>query len=201
MNFYTVHNPLSDTYRNSLGARYHSMKTALNLFFQNKGVTIVETGTTRQENDWGAGMSTFVFLEAIKMMRTEEYSPELFTVDISADNIDMCRKICGADKAITYVVDDALHFLKESCPPQIDLLYLDSLDYPLGGTAHAVKQCQEHQLKEFKLAENQLAKHAVVLLDDNDFPDGGKTKITKNYLYTNGWTILIDDQQSLWTRF
>ncbi|MBU2051331.1 MAG: hypothetical protein KKH61_20480, partial [Gammaproteobacteria bacterium] len=70
-------------------------------------------------------------------------------------------------------------------------------DYPLTEEEPPVEYCQEHQLKEFKAAENHHP--PIVLLDDNNFPDGGKTKLTKEYLLGK-YKLVYENQQSLWIR-
>jgi len=51
-----------------------------------------------------------------------------------------------------------------------------------------------------KLAEKNFNDKTVVLLDDNNFLDGGKTKLAKIYLKEHGWRCVLDYQQSLWIK-
>lgn len=41
---------------------------------------------------------------------------------------------------------------------------------------------------------------AVVLLDDNHMPGGGKTRLSKMFLRSKGWLCVLDWQQSLWVK-
>jgi hypothetical protein len=206
--------------------RFTTMKASLNLFRQYNGKTIVETGTTRFPNDWGAGMSTLLFGHYC-----HKYGGKVTTVDIEQGAIDVCRQVTEKfASAIDYVLSDSIVFLNNYKGPKIDLLYLDSYDYPFGvllndfgGSEHLVEAeykmlrtpfediwtkygdvilpCQEFQLSEFKLAEKHLSEHAVVLLDDNELPGGGKTRLTKEYLITKPeWKLVLDLQQSLWVK-
>lgn len=176
--------------------RYPTFKIALNLFHQIHGEIMVETGTTRMANDWGAGMSTVLLGDYCKA-----YGGKLITVDISEPNIRFCQTATILYKdAIEYVVSDSLKFLAEYSGKPIDLLYLDSFDFPLDEFEDCLPS-QEHNLKEFQLAEAKLAKTCILLLDDNDLPRGGKPKLTKQYLLSKPeWKLLFDSHQSLWVR-
>lgn len=182
-----------DAYRDRSSERFWTFRAALNLFKQREGKVIVETGTTRLANDWGAGMSTVLFGEFCK-----RYGGKIYTVDIDPANIATCKVVTQAyQEWLSYHVDDSLHFLKDF-KDTIDLLYLDSLDFPIDGSDPT--PCQLHQLQEFKLVEKQLHDWSIVLLDDNNFPTGGKAKLTKHYLAERGWQCVLDSQQSLFIK-
>jgi hypothetical protein len=186
--------------------RYLTFKIALNLFMQNGGRTIVETGTN-WFNDLGGGRSTNIFGEYLK-----QYGGKLYTVDIQQKSIDACKEFTkGLEGNIEYVTDDSLHFLENWHQP-IDLLYLDSFDYPIEMVVPdpltektpdqiiaEVLACQEHQLAEIKLAYPNLHVGSIILLDDNQLPKGGKTRLSKQFLVEKGIKCIFDDaQQSLW---
>lgn len=174
--------------------RFQTFKTALSIYHQTQGKIIVETGTTRFPNDWGAGSSTILFGDYLK-----HYEGKLTTVDIVAENIATCKLLTKEfEENIEYVVKDSLEYLiSYNSSRSIDLLYLDSADYPLDGSNP--KDCQEHQLNELALAIPQMRqKQKIILLDDNDFPNGGKTRLSKEFLEKQGGLCLIDTQQSLW---
>lgn len=186
-------------YQEKSSNRYVTFKTALNLIHQgrrspNEELTIVETGTTRFPDDWGAGMSTVLFGDYLK-----HYGGKLYTVDIEPRNIEICKQVTEEFKDyIEYVVGDS-HFFLKSFQGNIDLLYLDSLDYPLKPEEGPVEACQEHQLREYELAKHKLTKNwNIVLLDDNLLPGGGKCKLTKKQLLKDMSIHIIDSQQSLW---
>ncbi len=178
------------------GVRYPSMKIALNLLNQRKGTVIVETGTTRAYNDFGgAGMATIFLGDYAK-----RYGIHLFTVDILPEAIELSKELTFEFKDnITYVTDDSLNFLRDF-DQKIDLLYLDSYDYPIDEDPDAVFASQNHQLRELVEAEDKLTNKSIVVLDDNAWPNGGKCKITKEYLIKKGWTCLWDDFQSVWIK-
>lgn len=206
------------------GLRYWGFKVALNLFIQRGGRTILETGCARQVDDWGAGMSTVIFGYVVK-----KFGLNLHTVDNNPEALKIAKELTTEYKDfISYNEKDSIDFLK-NVNFTVNLLYLDSFDYPdgilsrmYGESTDIVKAlqglkelpdkefdekygdivapCQEHQLKEFKIIEDQLSTNAIVLLDDNNLPGGGKTRLTKEYLLTKGWVNLMDGYQSLWIR-
>jgi hypothetical protein len=226
-NFLFNKNWFEKKYRVKSDSRYLTFKTALNLFLQQKGRTIVETGTTRLPDDWGAGMSTLLFAD---YLRTENPQGSLITIDIDTNNLNKCKEItAGFYKVIKYVLSDSVEALKKYDGKPIDLLFLDSFDYPYGemlndygGQAdlnEAIKKlneipeeeiekkykdliepAQQHQLNEYLAVKDKLSDRAIVLLDDNDFPGGGKCRLTKEQLLKDGWILLIDQQQSLWMK-
>jgi hypothetical protein len=204
-------------YREKSSHRYFTFKTALNLFKQLGGQNIVETGTTRFKDDWGAGMSTVLFAD---FLVNENKEGHLWTVDILPEAITAAKEVTRDFlEVITYEIDDSLHFLK-NFNEKIDLLYLDSFDFPispfvdiLGSIEKAmevpekeilekfgqvINVCQTHQLKELKLALPKMDGHGIVLLDDNELPGQGKARLSKQHLETLGATCLFDSQQSLW---
>lgn len=70
-----------------LGAiRHPTFRAALNIFVQNSGSTIVETGCCRMPDDWGAGLSSVLLSDVCHKM-----DKNLFTVDLSSQNMDMCK--------------------------------------------------------------------------------------------------------------
>lgn len=175
--------------------RYVTFKTALNIIHQtNQPPIIVETGTIRQEEDYGAGYSTVIFGEYVN-----HYGGHITTIDIEWNNMEVCKRVTDVYKGqIDYIVDDSLHALTLLKAP-IDLLYLDSLDTPIGDNEDATP-AQEHNLKEFKIVEHLLHPKSVVLIDDNNFVNGGKSRLTKQYLAEKGWRVLINAQQTLWIK-
>ena len=86
--FLYVDSWFEDEYKNKSQDRYFTFKAALNLFLQNGGMNIVETGTTRQLNDWGAGYSTYLFGAVAAL-----FEKHVWTVDISRENIEVCKKV------------------------------------------------------------------------------------------------------------
>jgi len=173
--------------------KYFTLKAALNIFLQNNGETIVETGTQRMKDDPG-GCSTTLFGAFCK-----RYDKRLFTVDVNPLNMKVSMDVTEEFKdCITYVLMDSVKFLSEF-NQKIDLLYLDSLDCPLP-PADATK-AQTHNLNELKAAYDKLHKGSILLIDDNNFENGGKTRLTKKHLLEIGeWRCLLDHGQTLWER-
>jgi len=190
----------TDYYYSGANLRYYTFQVALNLLYQqNKPFPIIiETGCQRQKDDLGAGMSTSIFGRFIY-----NNGGKLYTVDNTRKHLDICRE-CTIDYRlqIEYVLSDSVSFLEDTevIP---DLLYLDSLDYPIGEQSEDVEMrdaAQNHCLNEFRAIENRLKPDSIVLLDDNQLPGGGKPKLVKEYLFYNGWKCLLDFQQSLWIK-
>ena len=173
--------------------KYLTFKATLNLFLQKDGQTIVETGTQRLKDDPG-GCSTTLFGAFCK-----RYGKRLFTVDINPLNMKVSMDVTKEFKdCITYVVMDSVKFLKKF-DQKIDLLYLDSLDCPLP-PADAT-EAQLHNLNELKAACDKLHKGSILLMDDNNFANGGKTRLSKRFLLeTGGWNCILDYGQTLWVR-
>lgn len=174
-------------------AKYFTFKTALNLFLQNSGQLIVETGTQRMFNDPG-GCSTLLFGAFC-----QHYGRRLITVDNNPMNMKVSMNCTEEFKDyITYVIKDSVEFLKEFSQ-KIDLLYLDSLDCPLP-PADAT-EAQLHQLNELKATYNKLHEGSILLMDDNNFENGGKTRLSKKFLLeTEDWQCIFDGGQTLWIK-
>ena len=174
---------------------------ALNILYQKReNPLIIETGCQRMADDLGAGMSTSIFGEYLK-----RYGGRLFTVDISQHNLDICKG-CTIDFAdyIKYVCQDSISFLRHN-EEKADLLYLDSLDYPIGDEAGDIQKqvaAQVHCLKEFKAAVKggTVTNSTIILIDDNQLPGGGKPRLLKQHLQDEGYLCLLDLQQSLWVK-
>lgn len=180
-----------DAYETRLERRYATFRVALNLLVQFGGSRIVETGSLRVPGDWlGAGSSTLLFAEFVARQ-----GGHLWTCDID-DGVIATAQAATAEYAarITYVWRDSVEFLTEFAGP-IDLLYLDSWDCPPDGDASFA---QAHNLRELTAAMPHLGPRSLVLIDDNRFDNGGKSRRSKAYLAAAGWLCLLDAYQSLW---
>ncbi len=192
MNFLELNSWFDKKYREGLRGRFYTMRTALNLLYLKPRHNIVETGCQRLPDDWGSGNSTYIFAEFVDM-----YRGHLSTIDINRENIDACKKITEQFAGrVEYFCADSLTILPAMTAP-VDLLYLDSLDVPEIGDASAG---QRHNWEELKAAERLLAPGSIVLLDDNNMANGGKTKFTKLYLEARGFKLILDWDQSLWIK-
>ena len=190
-----------EQYREKSDWRYFSFLEALRLFNGFGGKVIVETGTIRQVDDWGSGYSTFIFGKYCSLM-----GAELYTIDINPEHLTLCKVITKefADK-IHYIEGDSAVVLK-NFGETIDLLYLDSVDFPIVKENPSLEDLEEarisqkHNLNKMKAAYKKLLPNAVVLIDDNLMPLGGKSKMTKEFLIKKRWKQLIDSQQALFVR-
>lgn len=180
------------------GVRYFSTKIALNLFHHRGGMNIVETGTIRALDDMaGGGYSTLLFGDY-----AQHYNKKFWTVDILPEAIELSKKETEGFNANTkFVVSDSVNFLYDF-PETIDLLYLDSMDCPEYDEPDSpqLMASQEHQLKEIQAAWDKLTDKSVILLDDNNFANGGKCKLTTQFLLDQGWTPLLADKQVLFIK-
>lgn len=228
------------TYREGLlkAKRYHTTKAALTLVSQRTECPeIVETGCQHNAEEWGAGCSSTVLADFIAQ-GFPSYG-QLYTVDTSADHLARCKAITERYKVTSYHCDDSVEFLKDRAaikfqPPTapgqpsglIDLLYLDSFDYPYGTLLEAyggksdidsarkivegmsdeaivdrfgsvIAPCQEHCLAEIQAAAPSLTPGAVVLIDDV-LPGGGKPRLAKEWMRAQGWLHVLEDYQTLW---
>lgn len=213
-------------YASGSNCRYHSFGIALRLLSQrHPDPVIIETGCQRQEDDLGAGMSSSIFAEYV-----EKYGGTLHVVDNEPKHLELAKgflkKWPFANTEFT--LSDSVEFLREY-DGRCDLLYLDSYDYPVGDMwqayggqrdlstavkilesktyddimaefSHVIIPCQQHCLNEFRAIEGSLHKNSIVLIDDSDFPGGGKPGMLKPYLAENGWICLYDSQQTLWVK-
>lgn len=219
------------TYREGLlkAKRYHTTKAALTLVSQRTECPeIVETGCQHNAEEWGAGCSTTVLADFIA-----QGFGQLYTIDTSADHLARCKAITERFPHIVYACDDSVEWLKDRAtvdphPPKvgIDLLYLDSFDYPYGTLLEAyggksdiesarkivegmsdeaivdrfgsvIAPCQEHCLAEIQAAAPSLTPGAVVLIDDV-LPGGGKPRLAKEWMRAQGWLHVLEDYQTLW---
>ncbi len=183
-----------DKYYDKLSFRYWTQKVALGLFLQLGGDNIVETGCARMEEDWGGGYSTYVYGDFASY-----YGKKLWTCDIDEKNLEVAEKITDKFKDnITYVCDDSVRFLRDF-NQEINFLYLDSVDCD-PENQQMTDLAQDHQFKEVVEALPKLSKKCVVLLDDNNYPNGGKTKRAKALLQDKGFLHVMDFQQSCFAR-
>lgn len=179
-------------------ARYYTFQIALNLLRQRTpNPVIIETGCQRQEEDVGAGMSTSLFAEYIS-----RYGGELISVDLVLEHLVRAATYVKKwpEAKVKFAHSDSLLFLREY-RSHCDLVYLDSLDYPIGAEAGDVqkqKAAQEHCLNELIAIWPALNSQSIVLLDDNQLPGGGKPALAKQYLVDHHWHCVLDLQSSLW---
>lgn len=208
--------------------RWPTFKAALNLWLQFGGGTIVETGCVRQENEYGSGCSTVIFAEVAA--RCDGF---LWSVDNNPRHVATALELTRAYASNRQcIAADSVDFLQHLLARQsgfsgrVDLLYLDSLDYPMdrliarfgcadeqalrelvaeipedefaAGHADLIDPPQQHCLAELEAALSLLHSKSIVLIDDNRLPGGGKPRLAKRRLAELGWLCVLDAQQTLW---
>lgn len=205
-----------------LGKRQGTMDRGLLLLEASDGKRIVETGCAYNPGDWdGAGLSTVTFSRW-----AAEHDGSLTSVDIDPTHIEAAKRL--TTYPVEFVLADSVDYLRRRTEP-IDLLYLDSLDYPYGTMLDAyggrqdlnaaiaalaavpeeqviarfsrdILPSQLHCLSETVKAMPLLSEHGVILIDDAGLPGGGKARHAKSYLARQGWRNVLEGYQSLWTR-
>ena len=191
--------PFLEEFREVLGPRYATFTWVL-LLLRKRGrpIHIVETGCARVEGNFqGDGLSTLIFGRFLK----EVSGGSLETIDISPENVRVCRSITQAYRQfITYTVGDSVEVLRRMSPDRIrktDLFYLDSMDLKRRHPERSMK----HHLKELLAIYQSLSEEVLIMTDDNlgDIAKGG---YVKDYLLVRGWVLLNskDDLQWIFAR-
>lgn len=183
-------------------SRYHTFQLAINLLLQRSlpqgRPLILETGCQRQEGDVGAGMSTSIFAELVSQI-----GGKLISVDNNLMHLHICVEcIKPWENSVDLVCADSIQYLASYKGP-LDLVYLDSLDYPVGqdeGNVAMQRAAQQHNLAELEAIAPVLTDWTIVLLDDNTLAGGGKPKLAKQWLVEHEWKCMLDHQSSLWIR-
>lgn len=215
-----------------LAKREPTLRLALQLLEERvNGAVIVETGCVRQTDDWsGAGMSTVVFGQW-----AEDHGGRLWSVDNDRDHLATAASLTKPWRdAISFHYADSVEFLTDVIGPElewhrIDLLYLDSFDYPYGELLDIyggqgdleravaalaaltegqvlerhrdlILPSQRHAARELLAALPHLAERAVVLIDDAQLPGGGKARLARAVLEAFDFECLLDGYQTLWAR-
>lgn len=175
--------------------RRNTFRKTLELLKNRNAKIIVETGTSRKglSGTRGDGAATIVFGKWAK-----QNDAQLFSVDISEASVNGSQQAVNDQELSTHVsihLGDSLDYLSKF-KDSIDLLYLDSYDYSRTDQDIQVKS-QEHHLKEFKLAEDNLHDNSIVLIDDCALPGGGKGKTVVEYMLKKNWHIVMNAYQIL----
>ena len=198
-----------------MNKREPTMSRALSML--EDGATIVETGCARLPDD---GQSTLVFGRW-----AAEHKGYVWSVDIDPDIVTGAAALT-AGYPVTFALGDSVDFLAGFGQP-IDLLYLDSFDYPYGAlldlyggktdieaaiadvalmseaaivAAHGdlIGPAQRHAEREIIAALPYLT--GPVLIDDADLAGGGKARLARVVLAEHGFRCIADAYQTLWAR-
>lgn len=155
--------------------------------FEHEHIIVVETGCSRQLSDSGDGWSTLVFKKYI-----DACDGSLFTVDISEENIAICREILKrhADENNVFLVcADSIKYLEEF-EYSINFLYLDSYD------TDDKKFCAVHQVNEAKAVLNKMSDRSLILIDDV-YGKEGKAEFSVPFLKANGFRVLWEQNNQV----
>lgn len=168
--------------------RYNSFLLSLGILEVNDSKVLVETGTARCGDSnfiWDGG-STIIFADW-----AHQHKAQLYSVDISADAVQKAQNaIKEYAPEATVICSDSVTFLEKFGKP-IDFLYLDSFDYEIGNPGPS----QNHHLKEIEAAYPYLHPKSIVMIDDCDFPCGGKGKLVIDFLTKRGWKVIYKGYQ------
>jgi glycosyltransferase involved in cell wall biosynthesis len=161
------------------GRREPLLRTLQRLSVLRPGPTcIVEIGTLRNDSPTGRegdGWSTIAW-----GWYAAQTGGQVYTVDIEAEHLKVSRRLTAAYAAsVRHVAADGIEFLRGFSsispgtpdePPQIHLLYLDSLDYD----THPPEESEEHHRLAAEAALPSLAPACLVLIDDTSPCDGAE---------------------------
>lgn len=164
-------------------------------------VTIVETGCLRVDGNWQDGQSTILF---DKFAQTHE-GTLVCSVDINLESVELADRLTSS--ATLVFLGDSLQWLRSEIVPDIDLLYLDSMDYDASNPYASAA----HHLQELFIALPRLHEMSLVVVDDTPEQDGiliGKGCLIAKYAesigaygrfskYQTGWTRMVGPEQSL----
>lgn len=169
--------------------RHESIWQACQLAQQSDGESIVETGCIRGYH--GDGQSTLIW--AMLAIRLNKY---FYSFDL---NTKPAKEWLGPiDHVPDFIEGDSIESFGLWEPiGTIGLLYLDSFDY----SADNPLPCQIHQVAELGAAYGNLAKKAIILLDDAAHDGGGKVKLSAEFLKQRGWTLRRNSYQQMWVNF
>lgn len=215
-------------YYSGSNSRYWTFQAALNLLNQrSKNPIIVETGCQRMKDDLGAGMSTSIFGEYCHRHGGQLYTVDLiedhlevcqnctteykgYIQYVLSDSIKWLKEASVGSVDLLYLdsydhpYGDLLNIYggRSDINQAIETINNMGQDEILRLHGDLITPCQQHCLKEFKAAEEsgKVTDKTIVLIDDNQLPGGGKSRLVKDYLWKSGWTCVLDLQQSLWIK-
>jgi hypothetical protein len=208
--------------------RYFTFQLVMNMLASlGRAPVIVETGCQRMAEDLGAGMSTSIWGEFCQRLGGGEvHTVEISAKNLEvcrqctqkwAAHIHYNQGDSVAWLASTRVGADLLYLdsmdydyvgLLNRYGGQVDteaainVVNQLSLQDVLSRHADIVVPAQEHCLNELKAAFASGLAHGstIIMIDDNQLPGGGKSRLAKDHLATMGWTCLLDFQQSVWVK-
>lgn len=177
-----------------LGIRSSTFRAALEALLdtKSKDLVIVETGCLRVADNWkGDGQSTRIFDAVVNMV-----GGTVWTVDIDPNSLNVARFLVSNKTTCTEM--DSVSYLRRF-PANIDLLYLDSLDYE----DSSPEESAQHQMCELFAALPKLNYGCIVFVDDTfrDAGDGkikGKGVLTSEIMRKMGCPLIAEHYQMVW---
>lgn len=208
--------------------RYYTFQLTLNMLSAfERPVVIVETGCQRFENDIGAGMSTSIFGEFCEKHEGKLYTVEISQQNLDACK-QFTKEWSGkidyvlADSALwlsekhgiradllyldslDYDYGGLLNIYGNGKDTAAAIAAVDSVSFPdiIARHSNIILPAQEHCLRELKAAfDSGIADDkTIIMIDDNQLPGGGKSRLAKLHLIDMGWTCLLDATQTIWVK-
>lgn len=175
--------------------RKSTFRAAAEFIAQHNCHNIIETGCYRGQP--ADGRSTLILAMLAKYVRGHLYS-----FDITRTHVHQARELVtqyGLTAFATIEVRDSVEALGEWNPKLsggIGFAYLDSYDHDASNPL----PCQRHELAEIGAILGKMTPTAAILLDDADFPSGGKTGMGAPFLESRGWRLAAKGYQLLFVR-
>jgi len=179
--FFSRYYPFLDKRKNTFKQMFMYLES-----LNKENYLIVETGTTRYINDLeGDGNSTIMF----DLYLNHQRNGILYTVDLHAPNCAVAQE--HTSNKTTIIVGDSVNFLnKFPNPEEIDLLYLDSIDFQWDDQHPS----SLHHLKELTTIYAKLKPGCLIVVDDN-FEGEGKGKYVSEFLEEIGAKLYFNEYQ------
>lgn len=170
------------------GDRHRSFDLVLKHLKSKKNPHCVEIGCMRQQDDWGAGMSSYVVGTFLKA-----HGGDLVSIDMNDNNLNVAKNWCQG-LPIEFLNKHSHEFFRNYEGPRFDFYYADGADV---GTDNY----EAITLEEGKLALPHLTDDAYVLVDDSPRVPGrgltGKGTTLVPFLKEQGFKILYEGYQVL----
>jgi len=171
-----------------LARRANTSREIIQLLNEKKNVTIVETGTIRQENNWEwDGQSTLIWDAYVQYN-----GGRVFSVDIDPKAVELAQR--SVSKQTTVTCGDSIKFLRDFPDKnEIDLLYLDTVD------AH-LPEAGKHHLFEFIQVWSSLKKGCIIAIDDVLDANQGKHVLIAHFMSEMGYYPSVFGYQIAWVK-
>ena len=147
---------------------------------------IVETGTTREKDNWADGNSTILFDKYCQIN-----NGIIYTIDNYPPNCETVRSLTSSNTIVC--LNDSVKFLHEfNSPEKIDLLYLDSYDLDWNNP----HESSLHHLKELSTIYSNLKPGCLIVVDDCNWNGKkGKGKYVEEFLSEVGAKLYFEEYQ------